>query len=184
MLSDIQTIENDDDVTTATIESAFLLLCGKIRNVHAQTETEIASVEKMTEKVYSLFHARYCMSNAGLKCVKAMYEKASYGVCQRVNCNNFPLLPLGLDDDPGISTVKCFCAKCRELYQPPLQQSYRHLDSSFFGSSLPHLFLHRYIKMAPVQSNSTYSPRIFGFKLHSNAAELKKFRGEDYFSIK
>jgi casein kinase II subunit beta len=177
VLNDIKTVEKDDDVTIATIESAVLLLCGKIRNVHAYTETEITSVEIMAEKIYSLFHARYCLSNGGLKSVKTMFEKAAYGVCPRVGCNNFPLLPLGLDDDPDISTAKCFCGKCRESYQSPLIQ-HRHLDSSYFGSSLPHLFFHRYIKMAPVKNTTDYIPRIFGFKLHHSASELRKYRGE------
>lgn len=166
--------KEETQITSSVVESAVLLLRGKIRNVHAHTETETAEIEEMARKIYGLYHARYCVSNAGLKSVKGIFEKGGYGRCQRVCCDAFPLLPVGLDDDPGLATTKCFCAKCRELYEPP-QEELNLLDGSNFGSSLPHLFFHRYLKLAPTRSNVTYVPRIFGFKLHHTAAEIIKY---------
>ena len=156
------------------VDRSFLLLSGKIRNVHETTATEAISMDEMTEKLYSLFHAKYCLSSAGLKEVKSMFEASRYGVCQRVDCQKYPLLPTGLHDEPGHSKMLCFCGKCRQVYQPPLHQ-YNHLDGSFFGTTLPHLFFHRYTKTAPFRSSVSYTPRIFGFKLNPAAEELKKY---------
>lgn len=174
VIEDLKLSKGDSAHTTAAVQSAILLISGKMRNVHAYTEREIAEIEETAKIVYSLYHARYCISNLGLKLIKDSFKKSAFGTCQRVACNQFPLLPVGQHDDAGVSPMKCFCGKCRELYEPPVVEQ-RELDGSFFGSSLPHLFLHRYPHIAPSRNKVTYVPRIFGFKLNQKAPELSKW---------
>lgn len=175
VLEDIrQVVDSNDPHTSAVVENAVLLIYGKVKNARADTESEVSEIETMARKIYGLYHARYCTTNEGLRAIKAMFDKSAYGVCQRVNCDRFPLLPVGLDDDPGLSTMKCFCGKCRDLYESQLHDQ-RQLDGSYFGTSLPHIFLQRYVRLAPSRSTASYTPRIFGIEISPMALEMKKF---------
>lgn len=87
------------------------------------------------------------------------------------------LLPVGIHDKLGESSVKCFCPKCRDLYHPPMVR-HRSIDGAAFGSSLPHLLLQRFPEMAPVKADNSYIPRIYGFRIHDSAPELRIHRSQ------
>ena len=45
------------------------------------------------------------------------------------------------------------------------------MDGAYFGTTFPHLLLMTYPSLRPVRSTDSYTPRIFGFKLHVSALE-------------
>lgn len=70
---------------------------------------------------------------------------------------------------PAVKTVKLFCARCEDVYNP---KSSRHaaIDGAYFGASFPHIFFQVYPQLIPVKSAERHVPRVYGFKLHWTAA--------------
>jgi casein kinase II subunit beta len=66
-------------------------------------------------------------------------------------------------------SVKLFCAKCEDIYNP---KSSRHaaIDGAYFGSSFHNILFQVYPALIPEKSRKRYEPRIFGFKVHAAAA--------------
>lgn len=127
----------------------------------------IKKIEKIARSLYNILHARYIESADGLKAVKNRYESGQYGQCPRIYCRGHNLLPVGLHDRPGRSSVKCFCPKCQELYQPNSLR-HRRIDGVAFGTSLPHLLLQRFTELNSDISKEKYIPKIYGFKIEKN----------------
>jgi Casein kinase II regulatory subunit len=50
----------------------------------------------------------------------------------------------------------------------PLQGN---VDGAYFGTTFPHLLLMTYPSLRPARTTESYTPRIFGFKLHASALE-------------
>jgi casein kinase II subunit beta len=46
---------------------------------------------------------------------------------------------------------------------------YTDIDGAYFGTTFPHLFLMTYPYIKPSKPTQSYTPRIFGFKLHKSA---------------
>jgi len=84
---------------------------------------------------------------------------------------------MGLSDNPGLKSVKLFCAKCEDIYNP---KSSRHaaIDGAYFGSSFHNILFQVYPALVPVKSRKRYEPRIFGFKVHA-AAALARWQNEE-----
>lgn len=84
-------------------------------------------------------------------------------------CHSHPLLPTGLSDVPHVQSVKLFCGKCEDLYNP---KSSRHanIDGAYFGTSFQNILFQIYPNMIPEKSIQRYEPKIFGFKVHAAAA--------------
>lgn len=84
-------------------------------------------------------------------------------------CEGQPLLPMGQHDIPNMSTVRLYCPKCEDLYNP---KSSRHasIDGAYFGASFPSMLFQVYPGLVPEKSTSRYEPRIYGFKVHAAAA--------------
>jgi hypothetical protein len=71
-------------------------------------------IETVADEIYNLFHGKFVLSNEGLRSVKVRFRKRAFGQCPRVICRGNALLPLGLHNQLGKSTVKCFCSKCKD----------------------------------------------------------------------
>jgi casein kinase II subunit beta len=86
-----------------------------------------------------------------------------------VMCQSHPLLPTGMSDVPHVQSVKLFCGKCEDLYNP---KSSRHanIDGAYFGTSFQNILFLVYPNMIPEKSIQRYQPKIFGFKVHAAAA--------------
>ena len=84
-------------------------------------------------------------------------------------CQSQPLLPTGMSDVPHVQSVKLFCGKCEDLYNP---KSSRHanIDGAYFGTSFQNILFQVYPNMIPEKSIQRYQPKIFGFKVHAAAA--------------
>ncbi|CAG8478049.1 4021_t:CDS:10, partial [Funneliformis mosseae] len=133
------------------------------------------AVEKSARHLYGLIHARFIITSRGLAKMLEKYKKADFGRCPRVLCHNQPLLPVGLSDQPYTKSVKLYCPRCEDIYNP---KSTRHasIDGAYYGSTFPHMLFQVYPHLLPPKSNERYVPRIFGFKIHDIA---KQHRWQD-----
>lgn len=137
-------------------------------------------IEKSARHLYGLVHARYIVTTRGLAKMLEKYKRADFGRCPRVMCEQHPLLPMGQHDIPNSSTVRLYCAKCEDIYNP---KSSRHasIDGAYFGTSFPNIFFQVYPTLVPEKSIRRHEPKIYGFKVHAVAAFQRwqdKFREE------
>lgn len=134
-------------------------------------DERVEMIEAAAELLYGLIHARYIVSARGLAAMLEKYNNAEFGRCPRVYCQAQSCLPIGQSDLPRLSTVKLYCPRCQDIYFPPLSK-HSSIDGSYFGTTFPHLLLQTYPEIVPAPATLTYTPRIFGFKLHQ--AEYKR----------
>lgn len=68
-----------------------------------------------------------------------------------------------------MTTVKLYCPKCEDIYNP---KSSRHasIDGAYFGTSFHSILFQVYPALNPEKSLRRYEPRIYGFKVHAAAA--------------
>ncbi|KAJ8143494.1 hypothetical protein OXX80_005967 [Metschnikowia pulcherrima] len=134
-------------------------------DIESQPEGVRNELELNARSLYGLIHARYILTQRGLNKMLEKYKNGDFGYCPRVNCQLHPLLPVGLTDQPRLMSVKLYCAKCEDLYNP---KSGRHsvVDGAYFGTSFPAMFFQNFPHAVPVHSKDTYVPKVFGFKVH------------------
>lgn len=84
---------------------------------------------------------------------------------------------MGQSDNPHLNTVKLYCPKCEDIYNP---KSSRHasIDGAYFGSSFHSVLFQVYPALVPEKSKRRYEPKIFGFKVHAAAALARWQNGE------
>lgn len=136
--------------------------------------------------LYGLIHARYIITAHGLDAMYNKYANKEFGTCPLIQCNGQPVLPVGLKDEMGVDTVKIFCPKCQCVYHPPpiRSRSSHHgpggsaggsgsVDGAAFGTTFPHLFLMTFNNLVPdpLDQQSAYIPRVFGFRVHQSARQ-------------
>ncbi|KAG1226299.1 hypothetical protein G6F35_002978 [Rhizopus arrhizus] len=133
-------------------------------------------IEKAARHLFGLIHARFLITNRGLYKMLDKYKRAEFGRCPRVLCNMQSLLPVGLSDIPMTKTVKLYCPRCEDIYNP---KSSRHaaIDGAYFGTSFPHMLFQVYPNYLPSKNTERYVPRIFGFKVH-NIAEQHRWQDQ------
>ncbi|KAL8669807.1 MAG: hypothetical protein Q9168_005626, partial [Polycauliona sp. 1 TL-2023] len=97
-------------------------------------------IEKSARHLYGLVHAskrkKININKKNRQLEK--YKKSDFGKCPRVLCHASPLLPTGMSDNPHIQSVKLYCARCEDLYNP---KSSRHsnIDGAYFGTSFTNI---------------------------------------------
>lgn len=135
------------------------------------------TIEKSARHLYGLVHARYIVTTRGLAKMVDKFKKSDFGRCPRVLCDSHPLLPFGPSDNPGLKSVKLFCAKCEDIYNP---KSSRHaaIDGAYFGSSFHNILFQVYPALVPVKSRRRFEPKVFGFRVHAPAALSRWQDGE------
>lgn len=81
-----------------------------------------------------------------------------------------------MSDLPGCASVKLYCSKCEDLYNP---KSSRHanIDGAYFGTSFTNILFQVYPALVPEKTKERYSPKVFGFKVHASAA-LERWQDE------
>ena len=89
---------------------------------------------------------------------------------------------MGLADVAASKSVKLFCAKCEDIYNP---KSSRHaaIDGAYFGSSFHNILFQVYPALIPEKSRRRCEPRIFGFKVHA-AAALARWQDDERRAMK
>ncbi|EDR25541.1 casein kinase II subunit beta, putative [Entamoeba dispar SAW760] len=126
-------------------------------------------IDEESKKLYGLIHARYIVTSAGQQKMLKKYEHSVFGCCPCMKCNRYPLLPLGLYDNPGMEPVRLYCPCCNDIYIVPQQFASRKLDGAFFGTTFAHLLL---LQLDEHPKNAFhYIPRVYGFKLASSDYE-------------
>ncbi|KAI5299070.1 casein kinase 2 regulatory subunit [Ascosphaera atra] len=126
-------------------------------------------IEKSARHLYGLVHARYIITTRGLSKMMEKYKLGDFGKCPRVYCDSQHLLPMGLSDIPGHKSVKLYCPRCEDVYNP---KSARHaaIDGAYFGTSFHNILLQVHPQLLPEKSCARYEPRVFGFRVHAAAA--------------
>lgn len=137
-------------------------------DVAALSEEQRELIESNARMLYGLVHARFIITPRGLHKMMEKYKTADFGYCSRVYCQLQHLLPVGLSDRSGVCSVKLYCPKCEDLYNP---KSSRHtlIDGAFFGSSFPAMFFQQFPSLVPTHPTERYVPKVFGFHIHQNA---------------
>lgn len=81
-----------------------------------------------------------------------------------------------MSDNPHVQSVKLYCSKCEDLYNP---KSSRHanIDGAYFGTSFTNILYQVYPALVPDKSKERYTPKVFGFKVHASAA-LERWQDE------
>lgn len=155
-------------------------------------DLENSQIENSARMLYGLIHARYIISPFGMSRMKRKFIAQDFGSCPRILCRGTSLLPVGLSDVPGVASVKLYCWRCRDVYNPR-HSVYSSVDGAFFGTTFPHLFSQQYPSLTSIDeinstpenasergllgsSSSVYVPRIFGFRIAQKA-------GRDLFSL-
>ncbi|KJE90881.1 Csnk2b protein [Capsaspora owczarzaki ATCC 30864] len=135
-------------------------------------EDQQSAIDSSAEMLYGLIHARYILTNRGIIQMLEKYRNGDFGVCPRIYCEDQAVLPVGLTDVPSESTVKLFCPRCEEVYQP---RSARHqqLDGSYFGRTFPHMLFTVHPELRPQRNPPKYIPTIYGFKIHPTAYDVR-----------
>lgn len=133
-------------------------------------------VEVSAEMLYGLIHARFILTGRGMHAMLSKYTDGAFGRCPRVHCGGQTVLPVGQSDLPRCSTVKIFCPMCWDLYFPR-SRNHNTMDGSYWGTTFPHLFLHTYQNLVPQRNIERYVPRIYGFKIHKSAAQVRRNLG-------
>lgn len=129
--------------------------------------------------LYGLIHSRYVLEANGMAKMKDKFIQGCFGQCPRVFCEGQTLLPIGLSDLPKVDSVKLFCARCGDVYNP---RSKRHLsiDGAYWGTTFAHLFRQNFPNLFgssstfPPSTGSDsvckYVPKIFGYKINTNTS--------------
>ncbi|KAK4510796.1 uncharacterized protein ATC70_005230 [Mucor velutinosus] len=129
-------------------------------------------IEKSARHLFGMIHARFVITSRGLMKMLDKYKRGEFGRCPRVLCNMQSLLPVGLSDIPMTKTVKLYCPRCEDIYNP---KSSRHgaIDGAYFGTSFPHMLFQVHSNYLPTKNTERYVPRIFGFKVHDIANQQR-----------
>ena len=128
--------------------------------------------------LYGLIHSRFILSPRGLAIMREKHLSGQFGVCPRVMCERFNVLPVAMKEEMKMSRVKVYCPRCQEAYIPKLKNT--DMDGAHFGCSFPHLFLQTYPDLVPNLSNPPYEPKIYGFKLYQQKGSV--FHGTNIVS--
>ena len=129
-------------------------------------------INETAEMLYGLLHARYITTNHGLRDMLEKHKLGDFGHCPRVFCENQLMLPIGLSDSPGEALVKVYCPKCNNVYTPKASRHQR-TDGAYFGTGFPHMLLMVYPHHRPETPTRQFVPRLYGFRIHNTAYQIK-----------
>lgn len=129
---------------------------------------DLSLLEPSAELLYGLIHQRYILTKQGMYQMYEKYQLGHFGKCPRFFCDDCHLLPCGQHDLPKNSSVRLFCPNCMDIYIPP-NPKHQNIDGAHFGSTFPHLFLHTFPDIVKKIEPVTYTPKLFGFRIHHSS---------------
>jgi casein kinase II subunit beta len=121
-------------------------------------------VDRCAVRLYGLIHARYLLTSSALAQMHDKYTRGEFPRCPRTHCDGQVCLPYGPSDEFGVSALRIFCPRCKEVYAAD-DQNFETIDGGFFGSSWIHLFLQKYEAVVPHGEIKRPVIRLFGFKI-------------------
>ena len=136
------------------------------------TQNNFDIINETAEMLYGFVHARYIMTNHGLRDMLEKYKLGDFGYCPRAFCENQLMLPIGLSDTHGEALVKVYCPKCNNVYTPKASRHHR-TDGAYFGTGFPHMLFMVYPHHRPEIPTKQFVPRLYGFKIHNTAYQIK-----------
>ena len=128
-------------------------------------------LENDAETLFGLIHARYILTSKGLQRMLIKYREKGFGTCPNVMCMDQPVLPVGLSDALNEESVKLFCPRCNDVYEPR-RSRHQQIDGAYFGRTFPHLFFLQFPELKPPPTNTRYEAKVFGYKVHKDAYKL------------
>eukprot|EP00754_Rhynchopus_humris_P012851 Rhum_TRINITY_DN14308_c12_g1::Rhum_TRINITY_DN14308_c12_g1_i1::g.80844::m.80844/K03115/CSNK2B; casein kinase II subunit beta len=130
------------------------------------TDEQQHLVESAAETLYGLIHARFILTNKGMKLMEEKYRNVAFGRCPRVMCCGQSVLPVGQSDQLREASVKVFCPKCEDIYYPR-SGKHKSLDGAFWGTTFPHLFClcNTSLFVTLAKPTHSYVPKIYGFRV-------------------
>ncbi|KAJ3436125.1 casein kinase ii subunit beta [Anaeramoeba flamelloides] len=138
------------------------------------TEEQEETIESSAEILYGLIHARYILTDEGMRKMAKKYQKGIFGRCPNVFCQKQPCLPVGRSDLPRKDTVKYYCPRCQDIYFP--DSKYANLDGAYFGTTFANLLLQWNENLKPESPPRKYVPKIFGFRVHNTVSRYQDFK--------
>lgn len=148
--------------------SLFSLILSLLLTEEELNEEQQEIVETASEVLYGLIHSRYILTSKGMQAMYDKFAAAHFGRCPRVYCQGQPVLPVGLSDIPRNYSVNVYCPKCHDIFYPRSTRQ-ASLDGAYFGSTFAHLFLLLFPEVIPPEKPQMYTPRIYGFKIHTSS---------------
>lgn len=142
------------------------------RGIDDMYNDEEEQLELAAEMLYGLIHARYILTNRGIQQMIEKWRRGDFGYCSRVHCERCPMLPIGLSDSVGESTVKCYCPKCDDVYHPK-SKKHTHRDGAYFGTGFPHMMFMVHPTLRPQVCKQKFVPSLYGFKIHGSAYSMQ-----------
>ncbi|CAM9450086.1 unnamed protein product, partial [Scytosiphon promiscuus] len=140
----------------------------------AADEPQDPVVAQSAFMLYGMIHARFIVTARGLEAMYKKYRLAEFGRCPRTMCKNQPVVPVGIFDEPKKEAVKLYCPRCSDVYNTVSPYGGEPLDGAFFGTSFAHLFFITFDRLVPDPARTTYTPLIFGFKIHKSAKCMQR----------
>ncbi|KAI7859850.1 casein kinase II regulatory subunit-domain-containing protein [Circinella umbellata] len=125
-------------------------------------------VEPYAAMLYGLIHQRYLLTRNGLRLMAERYAAEQFGFCPRVYCGRCPVIPCGRYDEAGKESVRLYCPRCMDLYNPP-SSIFQNVDGAHFGTTYAHLLFQSFYELVPAPRASIYQPRIFGFRVNERS---------------
>ncbi|KAH0791363.1 Casein kinase II regulatory subunit family protein [Histomonas meleagridis] len=115
-------------------------------------------------RIYSLIHAKFIVTNKGLKLMKKKINSGIYGKCPRFLCKGNNLIPFGKSSEPEQNQVELYCTSCNDGYRCEDKKGSK-LDGSFFGPKFPKAYIRKY-RTQKQNSCENIKPTIYGFRLY------------------
>ena len=159
---------------TATYRRALEIVRGK-------AEATSDEIRAHAEHLYGLIHARFLLTNPGLRAMQRRYTGAnSYEACPRTACRGTICLPYGEHEEPNHSRLRMFCPRCREVYFPR-DRICSQIDGAYFGPSYILLFLQFYSDIGAPDPEPPLELRLFGFRVRTDETEYEEEQDESEY---
>lgn len=126
-------------------------------------------IDTAAEVLYGLIHARFILTLRGQELMHEKYINGDFGRCPRVCCGGNNVLPVGQSDIPRNASVQIYCSRCQDIFYPK-SSKHNEIDGAFFGTTFCHLYLLTHPAVIPPAPDSTYEPRIYGFRIHKETS--------------
>ncbi|GKT13463.1 Casein kinase II, regulatory subunit like protein [Aduncisulcus paluster] len=130
-----------------------------IKMIRNEENTDNVSLQRSAAVCYALVHQRFCLSSHGLSQAEKLYHKGVFGTCPNLSCEDSHVLPVGISDEPGVSSLHVYCPRCHKTYK---SSTFSSMDGCFYGTTFPHMFGLVYPEIFIHEPPISHCPLVFG----------------------